>query len=365
MAVDRRIAKARALAAKKQKQYGDLHAVSGRTNYTEKYWSSGSLTLDYIMGTMGYPDNGFVEVYGPPSIGKSSAFGYAGVLRSVQQGGGITAVIAMEPKINEAWLERLGVDPDLNVILRPNTGEEAWNMAFELVKDAEADYFVFDSIGSVSSEKEQNAEKAQAYGNSALNTWGVLRLPPYAWKTHVGGMFINQVRDDTKSRIAGMKESPGGHALKHAFEIRLEAKPGKDRHTRKIKGVEGTEELVIGQEIRALIKKDKAGEERAKRATFDFYTIESEDGTFGIDRAKDALTAGILSGVVKGTGWLTWDGFPDGKIQGKTNAREVLKDEALQNKMREDVTKALKGKSDIDLIEESVGAIEGDDDSDE
>lgn len=362
MASDRRVAKARALAAKNQKKYGDLHAIAGRANYTENFWSSGSLTLDYIMGTMGYPDNAFVEVYGTPSVGKSSAFAYAGVLRSVQEAGGITAVIAMEPKVNEEWLERLGVNPDFNVIFRPDTGEQAWNMAFDLVKDAEVDYFVFDSIGAVSSDKEQESDKVQAYGNSAMNSWGVRRLPPYAWKTHVGGMFINQVRDDTKSRVAGLKESPGGWPLKHAFEIRLEAKPGADKFFKKVRGADGkTEEILIGQEIRALIKKDKAGEEQGKRATFNFYRSEAPDGTFGIDRAQDALVAGLVAGVIKGAGWLTWDGFPEGKVQGKEKAREILKDEKLQARMRKEITKVLSSKTQSQLAEESIAAIAVDD----
>ena len=353
MARDTRAQRATNLATKMTKKYGHLTAVAGRTNEPVAYYSTGSMALDYMLGTMGYPDNSMVEVYGAPSIGKTSAFAYSGVLRSVQEAGGLTAIIGVEPNQPEEWMETLGVDPNKNVIFRPNTGEDAWNIAFDLVKDNMVDYFVFDSIGAITSAKEQKGDTPQAFGNAALNTWGIKRLVPYAWKNHVGGLFINQLRDSKEMYVD--HDSSGGHAIKHAFDIRIEAKRGAEKWTRKVRGTNGAiEELVTGREVRAIIHKDKAGEERGKRATFNFFNAPTEGKELGIDYAQDALTAGKVSGIITGTGWLVWDGFPDGKVNGKEKAREQFLDPALRAKLRKEVSKALFTKTDDDLVEEAL-----------
>jgi len=107
MADDRK-KRAAKLAEEGIKKYGHLSAMTGKNNIKTSYYSSGSPTLDYMLGTGGFPDNGIVEVFGPPSIGKTTIYGY-GVMRSVQEAGGLTAIIATEPNVDEEWMEKHGV----------------------------------------------------------------------------------------------------------------------------------------------------------------------------------------------------------------------------------------------------------------
>jgi recombination protein RecA len=328
MATDMRKRRAEKLAADKTQKYGELAAIAGRSSVKKRFYSSGSPTLDYMLGTGGYPDNAFVEVFGPPGIGKTTIYGF-GILRSVQQAGGLTSVIATEPDFDEEWMERHGVDPDYNVIFRPDTGEEAWELLRDLIYDKDVDYVLWDSLGGTSSAKEQKSEVPQAFGNAALNSWGIRNIATRAWKNRVGVTFINQVRDDTKSRIAGTLKSSGGWALEHFFKIRIQAKPGKER--------------MIGREIRSVIVKDKAAEELGKQAVFSFYHIDTEgDHPFGFDYETDLYNVAKLSGVLKGSGWITHESLPGGKLNGKVAVIEHLrKHPETAAKIQTEVTKVM------------------------
>ncbi len=325
MADDRK-KRAAKLAEEGIKKYGHLSAMTGKNNIKTSYYSSGSPTLDYMLGTGGFPDNGIVEVFGPPSIGKTTIYGY-GVMRSVQEAGGLTAIIATEPNVDEEWMEKHGVNPDYNVIYRPESAESAFNILQDLVTTRAVDYIVLDSLGGSSSQKEQDSEKPQAYGNSALNTWGIGITLMEAWKQKVGIMLINQVRDDTKSRIPGMVNSPGGWSIKHAVSIRLQVKPGKERFMVRVPSAEtgkATEELVVGREVRTIIVKNKCAQELGKQAVFNFYHIETEEYPFGFDRVSDLFNVAKVSGVITGSGWLNHEVFPSGKIQGAPSAIKYL-----------------------------------------
>jgi RecA/RadA recombinase len=327
MATDMRKARAAKLVEDGNRKYGAKAASVGHIDYGTKYYSTGSLALDYTLATGGVPDNAFVEVFGPPEIGKTTIMG-SGVLKSVHAAGGITATIATEPDFDEDWMEKCGVDPDLNIVYRPDTGEEAYAIMRDLVYARDVDYILFDSLGNISSAKEQDSDKPQAFGNAALNTWGIKQCAVRAWKNHVGVMFINQIRDDSSSRIAGMVKSTGGHAVHHNMKIRLQLKPGKDQYKIKVPSStsnNATEELLIGREIRAVIVKNKAAQQLAKTAAFDFYHIDTQgDHPFGVDIGKDIVTTAMISGVIRGSGWLNHPVFPDGKINGKAKAYEFF-----------------------------------------
>lgn len=325
MAVDNRKKRAEKLVEAGVKEYGLLGAMTGKNNVKTEFYSSGSPTLDYMLGTGGFPNNSFVEVYGPPSIGKTTIYGY-GVMHSVQEAGGLTALIATEPSVDEAWMEKHGVNPDYNVIYRPNTAEDAFNILQDRVNDRSFDYIVLDSLGGSSSQKEQNSDKPQAYGNAALNTWGIGKTMVAAWKQKVGIMIINQVRDNTRSPIPGALSSPGGHAVKHAAQIRLQVKPGSQQYKVRVPSAtkDATEELVVGREIRTVIVKDKCAQELGKQAVFNFYNIETGEYPFGFDRETDLINIAKVAGVITGSGWLNNDVFPKGKINGANAAREFL-----------------------------------------
>lgn len=283
---------------------------------------TGSLTWNYMLGTGGWPYGCQTEVFGPESIGKSTIAG-AGALRGVQAQGGLTACIATEPDISEDWLEQHGVNLSHNVILYPDYGEQAFEMLHDLIFDDLVNFVLFDSLGGLSALKAIQSDKPQAYGDSALITWGVKQVAMRARKNNIGVMYVNQIRDDTKSKVGGY-ESPGGHALKHQMKIRTQLKPGKDRYTVKDDTGAGSIDLLIGRQIKAVMKKNKAAQGMGKTATFDYYYMEAEGYPFGFDVGKDILTAATLSKVITGSGWLHHKVFPNGKINGKPKAMDFL-----------------------------------------
>lgn len=319
MATDIRKARADKLAADGIKKYGALSAIAGKSGIKTKYYSTGSRALDYRLGTGGLPGNAMSEVFGPPSIGKTTVLGFA-LLRSVQAKGGLTAMIATEPDVEEEWLERHGVNPDYNVIFRPDTGEEAFAIMKDLVYDKAVDYILYDSLGGTSSEKEQKSDVPQAFGNAALNSWGIRNVATRCWKNEVGILFINQIRDVTNSRLPAVKP-PGGHTVEHFMKIIIQLKPGKEKYDAKIDG----EDVRIGQELVAVMKKNKAAEGLGKTAKFDFYHIETDEAPFGVDIVMDVLNTAMTIGVVKGSGWLNHPVFEGGKINGKPKAAEFLR----------------------------------------
>lgn len=345
MADDRK-RRAEKLAAEAIEKYGQFAAITGSTRVQSRFYSSGSPTLDYMLGTGGFSSNGFVEIFGPPEIGKSTIF-ISGVLHSVQQAGGITAIIATEPNVDEDWLERHGVDPAYNVVFRPDTGEDAFEILKDLVFNRRVDYIGFDSIAGISSAKAQDSDKPQAFGNAALISNGINNIRSAAYKNNVGVMFINQVRDAPNARGLPILKPPGGWAVKHATGIRLQVKPGKNKTIIKVpssdgKGGGATEDLVVGKEVRVVIDKDNYAEQLGSQAVFWFYHIETPDYAFGIDYFTDLFNIAKVAGVITGAGWVNHEVFPDGKIQGAAAAKKYLEDNPkAAERIQKDVTEVM------------------------
>lgn len=339
--VDPRIAKAQAIAAKTNADYGHLAGWTGNNEITLRSISSGSLMYDFQSGIGGHPIGQFVEVFGAPEIGKTTIMG-GGALRSAQAQGMLTGIIALEPNVDENWMIEHGINLDYNVIARPDNGEEAFGLLSDWIYSGAVDYILFDSIGALSSAKANDSDKAQAYGESALITWGVKRVLARAWKNDVGVMFINQQRDDTKSRISGLVDSPGGHGFKHCMTIRTHIKPGKDRYTMKVHDGEKPVDVLVGRQYVCNFKKHKAAEASGKAARFDFYFKHADDYPFGIDVAADIISTAKVAGVFEGTGWLKHRTFPGGKLNGKAAVAEFIanKPEALVE-IRNDVMKEM------------------------
>lgn len=343
---DARLERAQQTQMKTQQAYGLQSASTGRgSRKAIETISTGSLLWDYMSGIGGHGLGIFEESFGAPSIGKTTVVA-GGALRSAHAQGMVTGIIAVEPDVDEDWMEQQGVNPDYNVVARPDNGDEAFGMLHDWIYDKAVDYIVFDSIGAVSSAKEQDSDKAQAFGNSALISWGVKRVAARAWKNGIGVLFINQQRDDTRSKIAGLVESGGGWAFKHAMKIRTHIKPGKDRYTVKMDVGDGPKaDVMVGRQLVVTFKKNKAAQALGRSARFDFYHIETDDYPFGIDVAADVISAGKVSGVIEGTGWYKHPMFPKGKLQGKNAVAEFFAEnpekvwdirEEVLAKMRED-----------------------------
>lgn len=330
-----RMAVAQREAERLTQKYGNKAGDTGASDYDLGVTSTGVLALDYATGIGGWPEGHPVMVFGPPDIGKSSSLGLAGI-REAQKAGKLCGIIALEPNFDKAWAAKHGITPELVVIARPNTGEEAFEILIEWVEGDLVDFVLFDSLGALVGETErEEGAKARLGGASKLITDGTKRILMPCWKNRKTVLFMNQIRDDIKSRIPGMVKPPGGHGQEHASSIIIQLKPGKDRHTQKIDG----EDVLIGRTIVAVIKRNKLAEGTGQRAQFDFYQKDVEGWPFGIDTAADVIATGMMTGVIRLDGsWYKHDSFPSGKVQGKKGVTEVIKaDPSLVDVIRGEV----------------------------
>lgn len=346
------------IAKRYEKKYGHKSAASGRFQPHTDVTPTGILALDYALGTGGWPEGTLIEVFGPPDIGKSSIIGINGIIEA-QKMGKMCGLVALEPGFDPMWAEKLGVDLDKLVIQWPDDGQEAFDMLFDFVMDDDIHFIVFDSIGAVLRPSEAGDKgKPSQGGQSALITWGVKRIQTPTWKRQKTVIFLNQIRDDMNARIPGMVESPGGHALKHSAEIRIQLKPGKDRYTAKIDG----EDVMIGRSVVAVIKRTKKDEGSNKRAVFDFYGMETDDAPFGVDRASDVIQTAMRAGVIKRSGpSYQHAAFPGGKLLGgKAVGEFFVQNPSVVDVIRDEVLKVMQDKKVIkpifQLVEEADGA---------
>jgi len=318
-------------------KYGHKAADLASTRYDFGVTSTGVLALDYKLGTGGWKDGHMHAIFGPRDIGKSSSLGIASMRSAQTLRDRLCGVIAVEPGIDDRWLAKHGVDPSGVVVARPDSAEEAFEIALEWASDDLIDHILFDSIGALvtDGERDQDELKSKVGGQSKLITDGSKRLLMPVWKNKKCLIFINQIRDEMNSRIPGQVKMPGGHALEHACSTIVQLKPGKDRYKTKVDG----DEVEIGRTVVAVIQRNKLSEGSKQKAQFDFYEKEVEGYPFGIDLAADVIATGLSTGVIQKAGaWYRHDTFPDGRLQGKKGVAEFIAEtpEAVQ-KIRQGV----------------------------
>lgn len=315
--------KAQQEAARLERKFGLRAGATGAEKFQLNVVPTGSLALDYALGTGGWPLGHPVEVFGAPDIGKSSVIGL-GAIRNAQAKGMLCGIIALEPSFDPEWAKKNGVDPEGLVIARPEHGEEAFDMLHEWVTDDIIDFIVFDSIGAVVSkgELDQDEFKVKAFGQAGLITAGVQRILIPTWKNNKGVIFLNQQRD-AKSRIPNLKDSPGGNALRHSCAMRVQIKTVGSPFKAKIDG----EDVIIGKTLVGVILRNKLSEGSSRRAEFDYYQLETDDAPVGIDWAKDVIATAIRTRIIeKAGGWYRHPNFPDEnhQLQGRDAVAEFL-----------------------------------------
>ncbi len=309
-----------ALMSDFNKKFGS-HAVElGTWKPSAPVISTGVLELDYKLGTGGWTLGQLHEIYGAPDLGKSSSLGLAAI-REAQKAGYTAAIIAVEPNFDPAWAFKHNVDPERLLIARPNTGEEAFAMAIEIVDSGSVDLVLFDSVGAVISASEMEADGvAKMGGQSGLITRGVKAIAPKAYRNNCAVLLINQIRDNMRATVSGVVESPGGHALKHACATRTLLRPTKNVYKAKIDG----DDVVIGREIAAIIQRNKLSEGTGRRALFNFFQMEVEGYPFGIDEFTDVINTAVSTGVIEKAA--SYFGLPghEKRIQGFDKVKDYL-----------------------------------------
>lgn len=332
--IDKRLALLERARDKGRKKWG-LSSVSLGSHRDElEVVPSPSWMLDWKIGTGGFPFGHIVEAFGANSLGKSSALVYP-TMANLQAMGRIPALLATEPLFDLDWATRLGVDPNLMLLNRPDNAEEAFEMIHDLVYENDVDYIFVDSLGALASasETKEDSKGKKAFGISGVVTAGLNAVLQRMYKNRIGMLIVNQQRQDAKASQVGVGvmqyESPGGEGLHHNAVLRIHLKPGKNRYTMSL---DGEDQVVVGRELICQFKKNKLSP-NMKAARFDFYYQQHEkfDNKFGVDRISDILRTARSTGVIRKSGdgsWLTHESFPGPKhqVNGEPGLKKYLEE---------------------------------------
>jgi recombination protein RecA len=284
---------------------------------------TGSITLDMALGIGGYPKGRIIEIYGPESSGKTTLAIHA--IANVQKNGGIAAFIDAEHAFDRFYAQKLGVDIENLLISQPDNGEQALEIADNLIRSGAIDIIVIDSVAALTPRSEIEGEMGDSkVGLQArLMSQALRKLTATISRTGCCCIFINQLREKIGVMFGNPETTTGGNALKFYASVRLDI-----RRTGQIK--EG--ENVIGNRTRVKVIKNKVAPP-FKLAEFDIMYGE------GISKTGEIVDLGVECNVIKKSG--SWFSYGDTKLgQGRDAVKQLLLDnpelaEELENKIKE------------------------------
>ena len=290
---------------------------------------TGSLMLNHALGVGGYPKGRIIEIYGPESSGKTTLAIHA--IAEAQKAGGIAAIIDAEHAFDRFYAEKLGVDLENLLISQPDNGEQALEIADQLIRSAAIDIVVIDSVAALT-------PKAEIEGDMGDNKVGLqARLMSQALrkvtstisKTNTTCIFINQLREKIGVMFGNPETTTGGNALKFYSSVRLDI--------RRVTSIKDGDE-VIGNQVRVKVVKNKVAPP-FRKAEFEIMFGE------GISRVGEILDLGIQYNIVKKSG--SWFSYNDSKLaQGRDSAKQILRDNPeLCDEIAEKVNKAMNGET--------------------
>lgn len=270
---------------------------------------SGSIALDVALGVGGYPRGRVVEIYGPESSGKTTLAIHA--IAEAQKTGGLAAFIDAEHAFDRFYAEKLGVDVDNLYISQPDNGEQALEIAEQLIRSSAVDIIVIDSVAALTPKAELEGDMGESkMGLQArLMSQALRKLTGTINKTHTTCIFINQLRDKIGVMFGSPETTTGGNALKFYASVRLDI-----RRTGQIKDGED----VKGNQVRVKVVKNKLAPP-FKKAEFDVMFGE------GISKSGEIVDLGVELNVIKKSG--SWYSYNDGKLgQGRDAAKQCISD---------------------------------------
>lgn len=289
---------------------------------------TGSIGLNYALGVGGYPRGRIIEIYGPESSGKTTLAIHA--IAEAQKNGGIAAIIDAEHAFDRFYAAKLGVDVNNLLIAQPDNGEQALEIAEQLIRSSAIDILVVDSVAALTPKSEIEGEMGDRnMGLQArLMSQAMRKLTGTISRTNTTCIFINQLRDKIGGMIFGPTETTtGGNALKFYASVRIDIRPGTP-----IKDGED----VLGRHCRVKVVKNKVAPP-FKRAEFDIMFGE------GISKSGEIIDLGVEYNIIQKSG--SWFSYEGSKLaQGRDAAKRVIADNPeLAEELEEKIMQALMG----------------------
>ena len=287
---------------------------------------TGSLALNAALGVGGYPRGRIIEIYGPESSGKTTLAIHA--IAEAQKAGGVAAFIDAEHAFDRFYAEKLGVNVNELIISQPDNGEQALEIADQLIRSSAIDILIVDSVAALTPKAEIEGDMGDnRVGLQArLMSQALRKLTATISKTNTCCIFINQLREKIGVMFGNPETTTGGNALKFYSSVRLDIR----RVTTLKDG-----DTPIGNQVRVKVVKNKVAPP-FRKAEFEITFGE------GISKAGEVVDLGVQYGIIKKSG--SWFSYGESRLgQGRDAVKKIIKDNPeLSEEIENQIAEALK-----------------------